>query len=116
MSGHNGGPGPQQRTWGTEPSRPAAPRSSFSSTDFSIVNQPGTSSYPISGYSWSMIYTHQPDQSRGQELVTMLDWLTHTGQAYAAANLYVPLPSQVRQLAQTMLQQVTGPGGTRLLR
>ena len=28
----------------------------------------------------------------------MLDWLTHDGQAYAAANLYVPLPSQVRQL------------------
>ena len=41
----------------------------------------------------------------------MLDWLTHDGQAYAAANLYVPLPSQVRQLALTMLQQVTGPGG-----
>ena len=31
----------------------------------------------------------------------MLDWLTHTGQAYAAANLYVPLPAQVRQLAHT---------------
>ena len=32
----------------------------------------------------------------------------------AAANLYVPLPPQVRQLALTMLQQVTGPGGTHL--
>ena len=45
----------------------------------------------------------------------MLDWLTHDGQAYAAANLYVPLPAQVRQLASTMLQQVTGPTGTHLL-
>ena len=41
----------------------------------------------------------------------MLDWLTHDGQAYAAANLYVPLPAQVRQLALTMLQHVTGPDG-----
>ena len=41
----------------------------------------------------------------------MLDWLTHTGQAYAAANLYVPLPCPVQQLAQTMLQQITGPNG-----
>ena len=41
----------------------------------------------------------------------MLDWLTHDGQAYAAGNGYVPLPSQVRQLASTMLQQVTGPDG-----
>ena len=89
----------------------AAQRPHITPTNFSIVNQPGASSYPITGYTWSMIYTHQPDQSRGQELVNMLDWLTHTGQAYAAANLYVPLPSQVRQLAQTMLQQVTGPNG-----
>ena len=45
----------------------------------------------------------------------MLDWLTHDGQAYATANGYAPLPSQVRQLAQTILQQVTGPTGTHLL-
>jgi phosphate transport system substrate-binding protein len=82
---------------------------------FSIVNQPGATSYPISGYSWALLYTHQPDQATGQALVTMLNWLTHDGQADAAANLYVPLPAQVRQLAFTMLQQVTGPGGTQLL-
>ena len=36
-------------------------------------------------------------------LTALLDWLTHDGQAYAAANLCVPLPPQVRQLALTML-------------
>ncbi len=41
----------------------------------------------------------------------MLAWLTHGGQAYAAANRYLPLPAQVRQLAATTLQQVTGPAG-----
>jgi hypothetical protein len=46
--------------------------------------------------------------------------LHHTGHpairaAAAAANLYVPLPSQVQQLATTMLQQVTGPNGTHFL-
>ena len=93
----------------------AAQKPAITPADFSIVNQPGASSYPISGYSWALIYTHQPDQATGQALVTMLDWLTHDGQAYAAANLYVPLPPQVRQLARTMLQQVTGPSGTQLL-
>jgi len=93
----------------------AAQKPGITPTDFSIVNQPGASSYPISGYSWALIYTHQPSQATGQDLVTMLDWLTHDGQAYAAANLYVPLPAQVRKLAHTMLQQVTGPQGTRLL-
>jgi phosphate transport system substrate-binding protein len=93
----------------------AAQKPDITPTDFSIVNQPGASSYPISGYSWALVYTRQPSQATGQDLVTMLDWLTHDGQAYAAANLYVPLPAQVRQLARTMLQQVTGPQGTHFL-
>jgi phosphate transport system substrate-binding protein len=93
----------------------AAQKPAITPTDFSIVNQPGATSYPISGYSWALIYTRQQNQATGQALVTMLDWLTHDGQAYAAANLYVPLPPQVRQLALSMLQQVTGPTGTHLL-
>jgi phosphate transport system substrate-binding protein len=93
----------------------AAQKPAITPTDFSIVNQPGATSYPISGYSWALVYTHQPNQARGQALVAMLDWLAHDGQAYAAANGYVPLPPQVQQLARTMLQQVTGPGGTHLL-
>ena len=93
----------------------AAEKPHITATDFSIVNQPGASSYPSSGYSWALIYTHQPSQATGQKLVSMLDWLTHSGQAYAAANGYVPLPPQIQQLAHTMLQQVTGPNGQHLL-
>ena len=92
----------------------AAQKPGITPTDFSIVNQPGASSYPISGYSWALIYTRQPSQATGQALVTMLDWLTHDGQAYAPANLYVPLPAAVQQLATTALARVTGPAGTQL--
>jgi hypothetical protein len=90
-------------------------RADITRADFSIVNQPGASSYPISGYSWALLYTHQPSQATGQKLVSMLDWLTNDGQAYAAVNGYVPLPSQIRALAHTMLQQITGSNGTHLL-
>ena len=93
----------------------AAQKPGITPADFSIVNEPGASSYPISGYSWALIYTRQTDQATGQALVAMLDWLTHQGQAAAAATSYVPLPSQIQQLARTMLQQITGPAGTRLL-
>ena len=93
----------------------AAQKPAITPTDFSIVNQPGASSYPISGYSWALVYTHQQNQARGQALAAMLDWLSHDGQAYAAANGYVPLPPQIQQLARTMLQQITGPTGTHLL-
>ena len=94
----------------------AAQKTTITATDFSIVNEPGAGSYPISGYSWALVYTHQPSQTTGQALVNLLDWLTHTGQAYAAATSYVPLPARIQELASTMLGQVTGPGGTHLLR
>ena len=38
----------------------AAQKPGITPADFSIVNQPGASSYPISGYSWALVYTHQP--------------------------------------------------------
>jgi phosphate transport system substrate-binding protein len=93
----------------------AAQKPHITPADFSIVNQPGATSYPISGYSWALVYTHQASQTTGQELVAMLYWLTHTGQADAAANGYVPLPAQLQQLAHTMLQQITGPSGQHFL-
>ena len=93
----------------------AAAKPHITPADFSIVNQPGASSYPISGYTWALVYTHQTSQATGQQLVSMLDWLTHDGQAYAATNGYVPLPPQIRALAQTMLLRITGPNGTPLL-
>ena len=93
----------------------AAQKPDITPTDFSIVNQPGADSYPISGYSWALVYAHQSSQATGQALVSLLDWLTHTGQAYATATSYVPLPPRIRQLAHTMLQQITGPDGTPLL-
>ena len=93
----------------------AAQKPAITPTDFSIVNQPGASSYPITGYSWALVYAHQPSQATGQQLVSLLDWLTHTGQTYAAAASYVPLPPRIEALARTMLQQVIGPHGTHLL-
>lgn len=93
----------------------AAQKPHITPADFSIVDQPGAGSYPISGYSWALVYTHQPSQATGQKLVSMLDWLIHGGQAYAASNGDVPLPPQIQRLAHTMLQQITGPAGTRLL-
>jgi hypothetical protein len=37
----------------------AAQKPGITPTDFSIVNEPGPDSYPISGYSWALLYTRQ---------------------------------------------------------
>ena len=90
----------------------AAQKPDITSVDFSIVNEPGATSYPISGYSWALIYQLQKSATTGMTLVDVLDWLTHAGQSQAASLDYVPLPANIQQLARTTLLQVTGPDGT----
>jgi len=89
----------------------AAAKPAITPADFSIVNQPGPAAYPISGYSWVLISAQQPNQAAAQALVTLLHWLTGPGQAYAATLGYVPLPTAIKNLATTTLNQVTGPAG-----
>ncbi len=92
----------------------AAQKTDVSASNFSIVNQRGSKSYPIVGYSWALVYQHQENATSGAALVQMLNWLTNRGQAYAAQTGYVPLPSNIRALARTTLQQVVGPSGDTL--
>ena len=97
------------------PSPPTPPRKpDITPDDFSIVNEPGPASYPISGYSWVLLSARQPSTASGKALTALISWLTHAGQAYAAAVGYVPLPPAVQQLAAATLARVTGPAGTPL--
>lgn len=95
----------------------AAQKPNITSVDFSIVDQPGAASYPISGYSWALVYQLQKNQALGTTLVDVLDWVTHGGQSQAATLNYVPLPANIELLARSTLLQVTGPDGkTQLLK
>jgi len=89
-----------------------------SATNFSITNLGGSSkSYPISGYSWALIYGNQTNETTATALVNLLYWLTRTsgGQGSAGHIGYVPLPPNVQQLAGTTLAQVRGPNGKKIL-
>jgi phosphate transport system substrate-binding protein len=46
---------------------------------FFIVNAPGADSYPISGFSWVVVYQNQSNADRGKAVATMLWWMTHDG-------------------------------------
>lgn len=62
---------------------------------FFIVNAPGADSYPISGFSWVVVYQNQTNADRGKAVANMIWWMTHDGQQYAQALTYVPLPSTI---------------------
>jgi phosphate transport system substrate-binding protein len=92
-------------------------KTGISPTNFSIVNQAGTNSYPICGYSWAILLKTQTSATTGAQVVKVLDWTTHTGggQDLAAGLAYVVLPPTVQNQNRTQLLTVTGPSGQTLL-
>ena len=76
-------------------------------TNFSIVNAPGASSYPISGYSWGLVRAQHAQKLKGQTLIDMFSWLTTVGQNQFAARLnYVPLPEWMQIESRNTLANV----------
>ncbi len=61
---------------------------------FFIVNEPGAKSYPISGFSWIIVYQNQTDPDKGQAIAQTLWYLVHTGQQFAVPS-YSPLPDTI---------------------
>ena len=92
-------------------------KTSVSATDFSIVNEPGPISYPISGYSWAVLLQKQTSATTGAQVVKVLDWTTHSGggQDLATGLDYVVLPPAVQNQVRTQLLTATGPSGQTLL-
>ncbi len=84
----------------------AATKPNVSSTDFSIVDSDCAQCYPISGYSWVMLYQKPADAQRGKLLKEIMDWLVTKAQPIAKTVEYVPLPVNVQQQAQNVVSQM----------
>ena len=84
----------------------AATKSSVSPSDFSIVDAAGDAAYPISGFSWGMVYESPADKARGKLVHDVLSWLVTDGQPIAAELNYVPLPQNVAAYAKAQLDRM----------
>ena len=64
-------------------------------TDYrvSIVNAPGAAAYPISSFTWILVYKNQRNATKGKELVDFLRWGLSDGQAVEPSLDYAPLPT-----------------------
>ncbi|HEU5347487.1 MAG TPA: phosphate ABC transporter substrate-binding protein PstS [Ktedonobacterales bacterium] len=74
---------------------------------FYMVNAPGSGSYPISGYSWVIVYQKQANADKGQAIANTLWWMAHDGQQYATALSYVPLPDNMVQKDEAQIKAMT---------
>ncbi|HEX6315794.1 MAG TPA: phosphate ABC transporter substrate-binding protein PstS, partial [Gemmatimonadaceae bacterium] len=68
-------------------------------TDYrvSIVNAPGADAFPISSFTWLLVYETPPDATKGRTIVDFMRWMYSVGQNSAAALDYAPLPSSLAQ-------------------
>jgi len=73
---------------------------------FYIVNAPGDDSYPISGFSWVIVYQNQSNADKGRAVANMLWWMVHDGQQYSTALDYVPLPSTIVTQDETQIKSM----------
>lgn len=82
----------------------------------SIVNQPGSNSYPISTLTYIMVYKDLSTvtgetQDKSKEVVNFLNYVIHDGQQYSAGLLYVPLPDSIKKVGENGISQITFSGG-----
>ncbi len=81
-------------------------------TDFriSIVNAPAPDAYPISSFTWLLIYQNQRDAVKGKKLLDFITWGLQAGQAEGQALDYAPLPAGIVRLESERLKTVKLPG------
>jgi len=63
--------------------------------NMSIVDAPGTGSYPIATFTWLIVPAHVPDNAKRTALASFLRWTLGPGQRQAAALGYLALPKEI---------------------
>jgi phosphate transport system substrate-binding protein len=91
------------------------PKGDASWEHVSVVNAPGTNSYPIASFSYLLLFKELStnpniDQAKAKALVDFISWAITDGQQVADDLSYVPLPQEVVQLNQETLRSLTFQG------
>ncbi|MCU1276567.1 MAG: phosphate transporter, periplasmic phosphate-binding protein, partial [bacterium] len=76
----------------------------------SITNAKGKNAYPISSFTYVLIYKEQPDVAKGKAIGQFLWWAIHDGQKLAAPLDYAPLPKPVVAKVEQALRTITAGG------
>jgi len=76
----------------------------------SITNGAGKDAYPISSYTYILVYKDQKDATKGKALVDFLWWGIHDGENYAKDLQYAPPPQEIVKRAEAKINSITSGG------
>jgi phosphate transport system substrate-binding protein len=77
---------------------------------FTITNAPGASSYPISTFTYLLVWANQQNQQMGSDMAQLFEWIVNQGQAYGPGLYYPSLPANVVAIDQSIIKQMNYKG------
>jgi phosphate transport system substrate-binding protein len=72
----------------------------------SITNAPGKGVYPVSSFTWLLLYENPKDKAQSKVMVDFMKWALTDGQKYCAELGYAPLPENIVKLELAALAKV----------
>jgi phosphate transport system substrate-binding protein len=72
----------------------------------SITNAPGEAAYPISSFTWLLLYEDSEDKAKARIMVDFITWALTDGQKFARELGYAPLPQVVVDMETKALQTI----------
>jgi len=72
----------------------------------SITDADGKDSYPISGFTWLLVYQNSKDKEKAKALQNFLMWAMTDGQSYAKDLYYAPLPKEIVKMCNTKIASI----------
>ena len=72
----------------------------------SITNAPGQGVYPVSSFTWLLLYENPKDKAQAKLFVDFLKWALTDGQKFATDLGYAPLPEEVVKLEMAVIPQI----------
>ena len=76
----------------------------------SIVNATGDTVYPISTFTWIIVYSKQSDQAKAIAITRLLWWAVHDGQKFSSDLAYAPLPAAIVTRDEAKIMAITVNG------
>jgi phosphate transport system substrate-binding protein len=76
----------------------------------SITDANGKSAYPISSYTYILVYKDQKDAAKGKALVDFLWWGLHDGEKFARDLNYANLPQDIIKRAEAKIDSISSGG------
>jgi phosphate transport system substrate-binding protein len=77
----------------------------------SLTDTDAPDGYPISGFTWILVYKEQSygnrSEEKAKELVKLLWWMTHEGQKYAKPLEYAPLSKKAVEKAGKLIKSIS---------